>query len=131
MVTAVVKIHFTIYVLTNFIENAIKSDRGFNQHRIRTRTKTGLGVQIPVHDYKHSKGKLLVTMLPELHLHLIFYVPHYKTIQFDLSTTDIEIKCYLKKLQLVNLCSLVATVLFSLVSFSVLFRVSRDIMSYA
>ena len=29
-----------------------------------------------VHDYKHSKGTLLVTMLPELHLYLILYVPH-------------------------------------------------------
>ena len=41
---------------------------------------TGLAVQVPVHDYKHSKGTLLVTMLPELHLYLILYVPHYKTI---------------------------------------------------
>ena len=98
MVTAVVKIHFTIYVLTNFIENAIKSDRAFYQHRVRTRTKTGFAVQVPVHDYKHSKGTLLVTMLPELHLYLIFYVPHYKTIQFGFSTTDNEIKCYLKKI---------------------------------
>ena len=80
MVIAVVKIHFTIYVLTNFIENAIKSDRAFYQHRVRTRMKPGLGVQVPVHDYKHSKGTLVVTMLPELHLYLILYVPHYKTI---------------------------------------------------
>ena len=57
----VVKVHFTIYVLTNFIENAIKSDRAFYQHRVSTITKTGLGVQVPVHDYKHSKGTLLVT----------------------------------------------------------------------
>ena len=52
MVTAVVKIHFTIYLLTNFIENAIKLDRAFYQHRVRTRTKTGLAVKVPVHDYK-------------------------------------------------------------------------------
>ena len=77
-VASVVKIHFTIYVLSNFIENAIKSDRAFDQHRVRT--KTGLGVQVTVHDYKHSKGTLLVTMLPELHLYLILYAPHYKTI---------------------------------------------------
>ena len=71
-----VKIHFTTYVLSNFIEYAIKSDRAFYQHRVRTRTKTGLGVQVPVHDYKHSKRTLLVTMLPELHLYLILNVPH-------------------------------------------------------
>ena len=47
-----VKIHFTIYVLSNFIEYAIKSDRAFYQHRVRTKTKTGLGVQVPVHNYK-------------------------------------------------------------------------------
>ena len=57
-----VEIHFTIYVLSNFIKYAIKSDRAFYQQRIRTRTKTGLGVQVPLHDYKHSKGTLLVTM---------------------------------------------------------------------
>ena len=50
----VVKIHFTIYVLSNFIEYAIKSDRAFYQHRLRTRTKTGLVVQVPAYDYKHS-----------------------------------------------------------------------------
>ena len=55
-----VEIHFTIYVLPNFIKYAIKSDRAF--YRVRTRTKTGLGVQVPVHDYKNSKGTLLVTM---------------------------------------------------------------------
>ena len=70
----------TIYVLTNFIKNAIKSDRAFYQHHIRARTKTGLAVQVPVHDYKHSKGTLLVTMIPELQLYLILFVPHYKTI---------------------------------------------------
>ena len=57
----------------NLIENAIKSDRAFDQHRVRTRAKTGLAVQVPdpVHDYNHSKGTLLVTMLPEPHLYLI------------------------------------------------------------
>ena len=56
MVTAVENIHFTIYVLTNFIENAIKSDRAFYQYHVRTRAKTGLGVQVPVHDKNIAKG---------------------------------------------------------------------------
>ena len=34
MVTEVVKIHFAIYILTNLIKNAIKSDREFYQHRV-------------------------------------------------------------------------------------------------
>ena len=63
-----VKIHSIIYILTYFIEYAIKSDRSFYQHRVRT--KTGLAVQVPVHDYKHSKGTLLVTTLPEFHFNL-------------------------------------------------------------
>ena len=75
------KIHFIIYVLTNFIENAIKSDREFYQHRVRTRAKTGLVVQLPVHDYKkQQKDTSGNYMLPELHFYVILYVSHYKTI---------------------------------------------------
>ena len=112
VVIAVVKIHFTVYVLTNFIENAKKSDRSFYQHRVRARTKPGLGVQVPVHDYKPRKGTLVLTMLPELHLYLILYVPHYKTIHIWPHHNWNWNKILFKKLQLVNLCSL-DTLLFS------------------
>ena len=98
-----------------FFEYAIKSDRAFYQHRVRTRTKTGLGVQVPVHDYKHSKGTLLVTMLPELHLYLILSVFIItRQFIFGLSTTEIEIKFYSKNCSWsTDICSLDALFLVS------------------